>query len=95
MVQIISRSNFTAHTEAIFNQLKIINIYIYISIPIRKIIFFFKIGRLPDALKLLFSFSSSNHRYYTRQCNAFYIPLAEQILDSLPYVSQDLKFSIL
>ena len=57
--------------------------------------FLFKIGRLPDALKILFSFSSSIYGYYTRLCDSFYIPLAEQILDSLRFVSKDLKFSIL
>ena len=64
-------------------------------IPIRKIIFLFKIGRLPDALKMLFSRSSSIHCYYKRQCNTVYIPLAEQILNSLRFVSNDPKFSIL
>ena len=58
--------------------------------------YLFKTGRLPDALKRLFSFSSSIHSYYTRQCNYFsYIPPAEQILDSLRSVSKDLNFSIL
>ena len=42
--------------------------------PARKIMFLFKIGRLSNALKRLFSFSSSIHCYNTRQCNSFYIP---------------------
>ena len=57
--------------------------------------FLFKIGRLADALKILFLFSSSIYCYYTRLCNSFYIPLEEQILDSLRFASKDLKFSIL
>ena len=61
----------------------------------RKVMFLFKIGCLPNALKILLSFSSSIHCYYTRLCNSFYIPLAEQISGSLRFVSKDLKFSIL
>ena len=36
--------------------------------------FLFKIGRLPDALKTLFSFSSSILSYYSRRCRFSYIP---------------------
>ena len=36
--------------------------------------FLFKIGCLPNALKILLLFSSSIHCYYTRLCNSFYIP---------------------
>ena len=42
--------------------------------------FLFKVGRLPDALKRLFSFSSSIHRYYTRRCSFSEYHLEEQIL---------------
>ena len=50
---------------------------------------------LPNALSRLFSFSSSIHFYYTRQCNSFYVSPSQQILDSLRYVSKNLNFSML
>ena len=74
MVRIISRSTFNAHTEPIFKQLKILNLYNICRLQMGKIMFSFKIDRLPDAPKILFPFSSSNHCYYTRQSNSFYMP---------------------
>ena len=74
MVRIIPRSTFNAHTEPIFKQLKILNLYNICRLQIGKIMFSFKIDRLPDAPKILVPFSSSNHCYYTRQSNSFYMP---------------------
>ena len=52
----------------------------YISIPIRKIMFLSKTGRVPDALQRLLSFSSSIHYYYTKQCNPLHTPLQNKYL---------------
>ena len=91
VVEIISRSTFNTRTLYLYRG-KFLILYRF---QIGKVMFLYKIGRLPDALKRLFSFSSGNHRYYTRQCNSFYIPLREQTLDSLHCICTDLNFSIL
>ena len=90
-VRIISRSTFNAHTEPIFRQLKIQ----YASISNRKDHVFVQDRPSSRCSWKITSFSSSNHCYYTRQCTSFTYPIAEQISNSLRYVSKDVNFSIL
>ena len=94
VVRIIPRSTFNAQTVLIFKQLKILNLYDIYRFQIRKIIFLFKIGRFPDALKRLFRLRLAIIAITPDNVVPFTYPLAEQISNSLRYVCKDLNFSI-
>ena len=94
VVRIIPRSTFNAQTVLIFKQLKILNLYDIYRFQTRKIIFLFKIGRFPDALKRLFRLRLAIIAITPDNAVPFTYPLAEQISNSLRYVCKDLNFSI-
>ena len=92
VVRIIPRSTFNTQTVLIFKQLKILNLYDIYRFQIRKIIFLFKIGRFPDALKRLFRLRLAIIVITPDNAVPFTSPLAEQISNSLRYVCKDLNF---
>ena len=92
VVRIIPRSTFNAQTVLIFKQLKILNLYDIYRFQTRKIIFLFKIGRFPDALKRLFRLRLAIIAITPDNAVPFTYPLAEQISNSLRYVCKDLNF---
>lgn len=74
VIRIISSAPYLAHTEPLFNKLKLLNLRKIYILNVMMFMFRFHHAGLPAVFNNLFSLNTEIHRHFTRQANKLHSP---------------------